>query len=47
MIDVFLEADVNNCMILREAAKKYMCEHAEEVLKSESLDRLRDSCITK
>ena len=43
VIDVFLEADGSNCVILREAAKKYMCEHAEEVLKSESFDRLRES----
>ena len=43
VIDVFLEADGSNCVILREAAKKYMCEHAEEVLNSESFDRLRES----
>eukprot|EP00956_Cyclotella_meneghiniana_P010748 scaffold15049_cov36-Cyclotella_meneghiniana.AAC.6 len=43
VIDVFLEADGCNWVILRDAAKKYMCEHAEEVLKSESFDRLRES----
>ena len=43
VIDVFLKADGNNCVILREAAKKYMSEHGEEMLESESFDRLRES----
>jgi hypothetical protein len=38
-----MEADGNDFAIVRDAAKKFMIEHAEEILESEAFDRLRES----
>jgi hypothetical protein len=43
VIDKFMEADGNDFSIVRDAAKKFMIEHAEEILESEAFDRLRES----
>jgi hypothetical protein len=43
VIDKFMEADGNDFAMVRDAAKKFMIEHAEEILETEAFDRLRES----
>lgn len=43
VIDVFMKADGNNCSILREAAIEFMAENGEDVVASDSFDKLRES----
>lgn len=42
-IDKFMEADGNDFTVVRDAAKKFMIEHAEEIVKTEAFDRLHES----
>jgi hypothetical protein len=43
VIDEFLKADGNNCAKVRAAAKEFMAENGEEIVASESFDKLRES----
>jgi len=42
-VDEFLKADGSNCAVLREAAKKFMAQHGEAILASDSFVRLHES----
>jgi hypothetical protein len=42
-VDEFLKADGNSCNLLRDAAKKFIVEHAKEIVESESFARLHES----
>ena len=42
-VDEFLKADGSNCAVVREAAKKFMAQHGEEILASDSFERLHES----
>ena len=43
VIDKFLEADGNDFAIERHAPKKFMIDHAEEILETEAFERLHES----
>ena len=43
VIDEFMKADGNNHTVVKAAAKKFIMEHGEEVLASESFDNLYES----
>lgn len=42
-VDEFLKADGNSCNVVRDAAKKFIVEHAKEIVESESFARLHES----
>ncbi|KAL3793626.1 LOW QUALITY PROTEIN: hypothetical protein ACHAWO_001675 [Cyclotella atomus] len=42
-IDKFLEADGNNFVLVRDAARKFMIEHAAEIVETEAFERLHVS----
>lgn len=44
-IDKFLEADGNNFVLVRDAAKKFMIENAAEIVETEAFERLHESLI--
>ena len=43
VVDEFLKADGSNYAVVREAAKKFMAQHGEEILASDSFERLHES----
>jgi hypothetical protein len=43
VIDEFLKADGSHFTLVREAAKEFMAEHGQEIIASESFDRLYES----
>ncbi|KAL3779466.1 hypothetical protein ACHAWO_006451 [Cyclotella atomus] len=42
-VDEFLKADGNCCNVVKDAAKKFIVEHAKEIVESDSFARLHES----